>query len=239
MPNTYFNFKQFTIHQDKCSMKVCTDACILGAWTAQIFQSHSINNILDIGCGTGLLSLMLAQKMNGLIDAIEINSDAAGQAIENINASSWANRISVIHSSLQDFETNKKYGLIICNPPFYEDDLRSGDEYKNEAKHDTTLKLEDLLVSIRENLSEDGFSVVLLPFHRTAYFEETAKKQSLFVREKLLIRQTPRHEHFRSVILLSAKNVQKPVINKLIIHDDQRNYTAEFNMLLKDYYLKL
>ena len=131
MSNTYFQFKQFTIHQDKCAMKVCTDACMLGAWTAGKLGGSGINNILDIGCGTGLLSLMLSQKINASIDAVEIDADAAKQAGENISASPWAANIRVIHTSLQEFMPKKKYDLIICNPPFYENDLRSEHENKN------------------------------------------------------------------------------------------------------------
>ena len=239
MSNQYFQFKQFTIRQDKCAMKVCTDACILGAWTAMKARLLSINNILDIGTGTGLLSLMLAQKTNGLITAIEINKDAAEQALENSSASPWSNRIDIVHSSLQDFKPAKNYDLIISNPPFYEYDLRSGDEYKNAAKHDTTLKLEELLFSIREYLNVNGHASVLLPFHRTPYFEEKAKEHSLFVQEKVLVKQTAGHEPFRSILLLTSNCSQDPIITELIIHDSQRNYTEDFILLLKDYYLKL
>ena len=217
-------------------MKVCTDACILGAWTALKGQSFSIKNILDIGCGTGLLSLMLVQKIDATIDAIEINNAAAEQAAENIAASPWPDRINIVQSSIQDLKTITKYDLIICNPPFYEDDLRSDNENKNAAKHDTTLKLEELLALIKENLSEDGKAAVLMPFHRTAYFETTAKEKSLFTEEKLLIKQTPAHDHFRSIVFLSLKFNDEPIVNELIIHDGQRNYTEEFKDLLNDYY---
>ena len=217
-------------------MKVCTDACILGAWTAMKGQSFSIKNILDIGCGTGLLSLMLVQKIDATIDAIEINNAAAEQAAENIAASPWPDRINIVQSSIQDLKTITKYDLIICNPPFYEDDLRSNDKDRNAAKHDTVLRFEELLASIKENLNEEGIAVVLLPFHRTAYFEATAKEQLLFIQEKLLIKQTPKHDHFRSIILLSSKFHDEPTVNELIIHDGQRNYTEEFKDLLNDYY---
>ena len=220
-------------------MKVCTDACILGAWTAMKAQTLLINNILDIGCGTGLLSLMLAQKTNALVDAIEINTDAAEQAGENVIRSPWPGNINIVNSSILDFKTVTKYDLIICNPPFYEDDLRSNDENKNAAKHGTTLKLEELLTSVKEKLHEQGMASVLLPFQRTAFFEISAKKRSLFVQEKLLIKQTPAHDHFRSVILLSSEFNDEPTINELIIHDEQRNYTAAFKSLMADYYLNL
>lgn len=220
-------------------MKVCTDACILGAWAAGKAVLHPVDHILDIGCGTGLLSLLLAQKTNALIDAVEINKDAAEQAANNVEHSPWAQRINIVQGAIQEFDSKIKYDLIISNPPFYEDDLRSGDENKNAAKHDSSLKLEELLEAISKNLHETGRAIVLLPFHRAAYFELEANKRSLFVQEKLFIKQSPKHDYFRAVILLSYKQIVEPVAEELVIHDDQRNYTDSFKILLKDYYLNL
>jgi len=239
VPNNYFQFKQFTIYQDKCAMKVCTDACILGAWTAKKIEYSSINNILDIGSGTGLLSLMLAQKTTAAIDAVEIDESAATQAAENIAGSLWANRIKVVHASIKDFNPAVKYDLIICNPPFYEDDLRSADETKNAAKHDTALKLNELIFCIKENLADTGIATILLPFHRMAYFEKAAVGSSLFIREKLLVKQTAKHNYFRSIILISPVLNNECNTTELVIHDAGRNYTEDFKLLLADYYLNL
>ena len=219
-------------------MKVCTDACLLGAWTAAKMQDSTVKNVLDIGCGTGLLSLMLAQKINAAIDAIEINQDAFMQATENISNSVWQENIKIIHSSLQRFVSQKKYDLIICNPPFYEDDLRSDDENKNAAKHDTSLRLEELILFVKEHLNDTGAFAILLPFHRMSYLEKTANGSGLFAEEKLLIKQSPQHEYFRAVLLLT-KMKTAVLSNELIIHDAQRNYSPAFEVLLKDYYLKL
>lgn len=219
-------------------MKVCTDACLFGAWVAGRMQQNIKSKVLDIGCGTGLLDLMLAQKITTVIDAIEINSDAAMQASENIAQTPWAKNISVINTSIQDFIPSKRYDLIICNPPFYEDDLRSGDENKNAAKHDTTLRLDELISFVNANMEEDGLFTLLLPFHRTEYFERLSNGSGLFVCEKLLVKQSPKHDHFRSVLLLSKKRPVTVTVNELIIHDNDRNYTNEFQYLLRDYYLK-
>jgi len=219
-------------------MKVCTDACILGALVAKETESFSPEKILDIGCGTGLLSLMIAQKSGGIIHAVEINEDAAVQAKENVAASPWANRIRIIHADILDIKSADKYGLIISNPPFFEDDLKSEDKNKNDAKHDTTLKLESLLASIKMHITADGIAAVLLPFHRTEWFEERAAADFLFVQKKVLIRQTPQHDYFRSVIFLSAVPRDETKIESLVIHDNNRQYTEAFKMLLKDYYLK-
>jgi tRNA1Val (adenine37-N6)-methyltransferase len=221
-------------------MKVCTDACLLGAWTADKMQHfNKVENILDIGCGTGLLSLMLAQNTNAAIDAIEINSDAAKQAGENIAASPWANHINVINVSLQEFKSNKKYDLIISNPPFFEDDLRSVDENKNASKHDTTLTLDELLSFIKDHLNKGAHAAILIPFHRTDHLAALVKSNELFVTEILFVKPSPTHSYFRSVILISNEEKQPIETNELSIHDGERKYTEPFKALLSTYYLKL
>ncbi len=227
MPNNYFQFKQFIIHQDNCAMKVCTDACVLGAWAAERMKGSPVKNILDIGSGTGLLSLMLAQKISASIDAIEIDPLAAEQAKENVLNSIWHDNIHVIQTDLRNFIPGIKYDLIISNPPFFEDDLRSGNEQKNAAKHDSTLKLQELIQAAADHLDENGCFIVLLPFHRTGYFEEQGKIKNMFVKEKLFISQSTAHDHFRSVLVLAKK--EQPVISthELTIHDTERNYTFQ------------
>ncbi|MEO8711563.1 MAG: methyltransferase, partial [Parafilimonas sp.] len=173
MPNDYFRFKQFIITQDKCAMKVCTDACLFGAWAAHNPQLEA-SNILDIGTGTGLLSLIYAQKnMHASIDAIEIDEAAVQQARENFEASIWKERLHVYNTSIQQFATssNKKYDVIICNPPFYENDLKSENKQRNLALHSDALTLEELISDVDLLLGDDGSFFVLLPFHRTKYFE--------------------------------------------------------------------
>lgn len=239
MANSYFSFKQFTIQQERCAMKVCTDACILGAWTAaKIENDPEVKNILDIGTGTGLLSLMLAQKSNASIDGVELNEDAANQAAENFQQSPWHERIQVFNSSIQQFEASRKYDLIISNPPFFEDDLRSENNTRNDAKHDTGLNLQELIKAIKRNLSEPGFASILIPYHRTSYFKNIAEKEALFINEILQIKQSPKHSFFRSVIIL-AKQKKEYKEDWLIINDEQRQYPEAFTALLKDYYLKL
>jgi tRNA1Val (adenine37-N6)-methyltransferase len=221
-------------------MKVCTDACLLGAWTADKMQHlRKVDNMLDIGCGTGLLSLMLAQNTNALIDAIEIDPAAAKQAKENVSASPWANNINVINIALQEFTPNKKYDLIICNPPFFEDDLRSADENKNAAKHDTELTLDELFSFIKDHLNKNGHAAILIPFHRTDHVAALIKENELFIREILFVKQSTSHSYFRSLVLLSNEEKQPIETNELSIHDDERNYTETFKTLLGPYYLKL
>jgi tRNA1Val (adenine37-N6)-methyltransferase len=210
MPNDYFQFKQFTIHQDKCAMKVCTDACLFGTWIAHSPQLTA-HNILDIGTGTGLLSLILAQNFsNAIIDAVEIDEAAAQQAKENFEASPWKERLTVYTGSIQyvNLTTNHFYDIIISNPPFYENDLKSDNEKRNLALHSAELSLEELVTAVDKFLKDDGSLFILLPYHRTKYFEESATEQNLFIKEKILIKQTPKHSYFRSILWLTRKNEQ-------------------------------
>ncbi|HEX5151067.1 MAG TPA: methyltransferase [Parafilimonas sp.] len=239
MSNNYFRFKQFTIHQDKCAMKVCTDACLFGAWSA--FHSPlTTHHSLDIGTGTGVLSLMFAQQNQDVeIDAVEIDTTAAGQAKENFQASPWKERLNIYNSSIREFADRAKtnYDLIISNPPFYENDLKSDDQKRNLALHSAALTLEGLMDIADILLKDDGNFFVLLPHHRTENCIQLSR-QKFFVKEKIFIQQTSRHNYFRSILWLS----RQPAITAqsyITIMNDAGKYTDEFIALLKDYYLYL
>jgi tRNA1Val (adenine37-N6)-methyltransferase len=262
MPNSWFRFKQFIIRQDRCAMKVCTDSCILGAWA--VSRLKDTLKILDIGTGTGLLPLMLAQKSNGTMDAIESDPEAAAQARENIAESPWRDQIRIIENDVRLFSFEDKYDFIISNPPFYESDLRSPVTKKNKAKHDESLTLDQLLTIISLNLHPGGSFSILLPFHRTEYFEKSAAERGFFLGEKLTIRQTPVHDPFRSIVLMNNaksqaqlpvtqhpgeispnhlparmqlnKKYPEPSSGELIIRDSHGRYTPEFSDLMQDYY---
>lgn len=222
-------------------MKVCTDACLFGAWCTRKMNEWVPDgkNILDIGTGTGLLSLMAAQKTNAMIDAVDLDAAAVNQAAGNFSTSPWKDRLNAVHASINDFEKTKEYDFIISNPPFYEDDLRSPDEGRTAAMHDSKLTLEQLVNAIGQHLSNDGYAAVLLPFPRTNYFETTAIRKGLHVVERAFVRQTSTHHFFRSMLLLSRYKPFEEVEEEITIHDDNRQYTPEFFELLKDYYLKL
>jgi tRNA1Val (adenine37-N6)-methyltransferase len=242
LPNSYFQFKQFTVHQNKCALKVCTDACLFGAWTAQVLhptQSRE-QQVLDIGSGTGLLSLMLAQQWrNATIHAIELDANAYQQTKENFAASPWPQRLTAIHTDASHYTSATKYDCIISNPPFFENDFRSAQENKNAAKHDTTLTLDTLLHCIRRNLSSDGRFAILLPYHRTQYFESLAASHQYFPEKKLYVQQTPAHNFFRTMIMMSNQQQEATETTAMSIHDEQGEYTASFTALLKEYYLYL
>ena len=242
MPNDFFRFKQFTVRHDKCAMKVCTDACLFGSLLPTSSGGRGIiSRVLDIGTGTGLLALMYAQKNpNAIIDAVEIDNAASKQAKENFYASPWKERLHVYNVSIQQFTSDfsTKYDLIIANPPFYENELKSEDEKRNIALHSAELSLEELISAVDKLLKDDGIFSVLLPYHRTKHFEQLAAKQNLFVKEKIFVKQTPKHSYFRSILRL-AKNVEDPTESEQIIMDSENKYTTRFTELLKEYYLYL
>ena len=237
MSNNYFQFKQFIIYQDQCAMKVCTDACIFGAWFAEKIPSHSV--VLDIGSGTGLLMLMLAQKNKSEIDGIELDLASYKQLKENISSSKWKENLKVFPGDVRTFAFPSKYDFIIVNPPFYEDDLLSPSSQKNVAMHSKALTLAQLIQVIDRNLASSGFFGILLPHHRSTYFEEIAAERNFQLQEKLLIRQTPHHPYFRCIMRFSKNKENFQVNADLTIQNETGEYTGEFVELMKDYYLYL
>jgi tRNA1Val (adenine37-N6)-methyltransferase len=238
MANPYFQFKQFTVLQDQCAMKVCTDACILGAWFADKAPAYA--RVLDIGSGTGLLMLMLAQKHKGEIRGIEIDLDAFHQLKENISQSPWRQLLKVYPGDVRSFSFPEKFDFIVSNPPFFENDLPAATAAANLARHSKELTLSELLEAIDTNLSYTGSFGVLLPYHRTAWFEEEASSQYGFIlKEKLLVRQTPRHDFFRSILHFSRRKDNFIPTTELTIQDNDGAYTEDFIELMQDYYLHL
>ena len=218
-------------------MKVCTDACLFGALIPEIEKEEC--HVLDIGTGTGLLSLMLAQRSPvALIDAIEIDEEAAEQAKENFKASPWKDRLNLIHADLLNFELQHKYDLIISNPPFFEGDLLSDDHKKNSAKHDCSLTLEQLLGRANNLLADDGMFCVLLPYHRVEYFENLALQYDFYLEQKISVRQTPKHDYFRGVLFFRKEKTELTV-DEIVIKGGDGEYSEWFAALLSAYYLKL
>lgn len=238
MANTWFSFKQFTVHQDQCAMKVCTDACLFGAWAAENSTGKE-NRILDIGTGTGLLSLMLAQKLSSPIDAVEIDEAAAHQARTNADLSPWKDRIQIHNADISHFIPEATYDLIISNPPFFENDLRSNDERVNRARHDTSLTLNELLTYISSNLSSVGRAMLLLPYSRETEIIAKTNQMGLSINRLISVRNHPRMSPFR--FMVTVQKVKESPIQKseIIIKDENGVYTTAFSNLLRDYYLHL
>jgi tRNA1Val (adenine37-N6)-methyltransferase len=224
-------------------MKVTTDACLFGAWVANEINNEElkIKNCLDIGAGTGLLSLMLVQKnLEVEIIAVEIDEDAKKQAQENIKSSPWNDRIDVLEGDVKDHNFPGKFDLIISNPPFYENEIRSATDSKNVAHHSQSLTLKELLSIIKENLRLTGSFFILLPYKRNDEIKKLFKDQQLHVSKMILVRQSVKHDYFRIFIKGSLNTEEKETeFDELSIWDEKQQYTNEFITLLKDYYLHL
>ena len=220
-------------------MKVCTDACLFGAFIADWLQDHHVfvNRMLDVGAGTGLLSLMIAQKNEAVIEAIELDRAAADQARDNFAASPWSKRLDVIHSDAAQYSADHAYDCIVSNPPFFEEDLRSSDQAKNVAKHDIGLTLDQLAGTVDRNLAVSGTFAVLLPYHRVERFIKCAGLHNLYLSHQVLVRHTTTHPFFRGMLVFGRAKVEATQVELAIKSGE--SYTDSFYTLLKDYYLHL
>lgn len=244
MPNPYFRFKQFTIFHDRCAMKVTTDACLFGAWCAAEIQGLNRDgpenkNLLEVGTGTGLLSLMMAQKNNLHIDAVEIDPEAAQQAKENAISSPWKENIAIVNNDILNMQAAAKYDFVVSNPPFYENELSSGHPKKNTAHHSSHLTLSQLLPVIKNNVTGEGLFFLLLPFKRIHQIENLLTEHQLYINKKVIVQPSVLHQPFRVMLMGSKRKKTGTVVSHLSIWNEQRQYTDEFAALLKDYYLAL
>lgn len=233
-----FTFKQFEVNQDHCAMKIGTDSVLLGAWTS---LDDEPNYILDIGAGTGVLALMMAQRsFSETIDAIEIDDDAYEQCVENFEQSPWADRLFCYHASLEEFveEIEDKYDLIISNPPFFNDTYKSDNEQRDLARFTDAMPFRHLIESVSKLLSKDGLFSVIIPFSEEKDFIVLASKEHLFPKRILRVKGSPSTEIKRSLIEFSFKEVEAD-ISELIIETSRHQYTDEYFNLTKDFYLKM
>ncbi len=233
-----FTFKQFQVNQDRCAMKIGTDGVLLGAWTPLINNPY---NVLDIGAGTGILSLMLAQRSNAeQIDAIEIDEDAYEQCVENFEASPWGDKLFCFHAGLDEFvdEPEDEYDLIISNPPFYTDDYKTDNTSRDLARFEDALPFEELIEAAALLLSDNGIFSVIIPFKEEERFVSMCKELDLFPLKITRVKGTPTSETKRS-LLAFCRIEQTPLIDELIIEISRHNYTPEYIELTKEFYLKM
>jgi tRNA1Val (adenine37-N6)-methyltransferase len=234
-----FQFKKFVVHQDRCAMKIGTDGVLLGAWTP---INHNPCSILDIGTGTGVIALMLAQRTNAeQIDALEIDEQAYEQATDNFENSSWSDRLFCFHAGLDEFveEPEDEYDLLVSNPPFYTDDYKSGTEQRDLARFADALPFEDLIEAAALLLSQNGIFSVIIPFKEEEKFLALANEFELYPFKITRVKGTPTTEIKRSLLAFSRnKNIDYP-IDELIIETARHIYTAEYIELTKDFYLKM
>ncbi len=237
MSNTWFRFKQFMINQDRCAMKITTDACIQGAWTAVLPE---VKTVLDIGAGTGLLSLMLAQRCPGIhIDAIEFEEGAASQAKENVALSDWKEQINVIEGDARSYTYPHKYDLIISNPPFFHDSLLGPGEEKNMSRHTLSLNYQNLIQIFENNLSQYGYISILLPATEYNIWHSLASSRNWMEVGKLSVKNNSKSPVNRVVGLWSKNSNLSFPTQELEIRDVQNEYSPFFKQLLSPYYLGL
>jgi tRNA1Val (adenine37-N6)-methyltransferase len=235
MANNYFTFKQFTIYQDKSAFKVGTDGVLLGAVT----DVDGVKKILEIGTGTGLIALILAQRSDAEIVAIEPDFESWCQACENVNRSKWNSRIKVLNSDLQSYlpETGK-FDLIVTNPPYFTDSLRNPDPRKSTARHNDSLTSEELLKGVTRLLEENGKFQLILPYVEGNIFIAEAVRYGFFCNSILKIRPLPDSD-IRRLILTFSRIKTLPAEKFLTIEKGKRHeFTAEYINLTKEFYLK-
>ena len=239
--STLFKFKEFSIHQDKTAMKIGTDAVLLGAW---VFLENEIDSILDVGSGTGIIALMLAQRSFALIiDAVEIDNDAYEQTVTNFENSNWGDRLYCYHSSFQNFadeiaEEDETYDLIISNPPFYTDEFESKNDARNKARFTTSLSFNELLKGVSNILSKKGKFAVIIPFKEEQGFVKLAKENNLFLNRVCHVKGNPSSAFKRSLLEFSFED-KKLIKENLTIEIKRHQYTDEYINLTKDFYLKM
>jgi tRNA1Val (adenine37-N6)-methyltransferase len=233
-----FKFKEFSVSQDQCAMKIGTDSVLLGAWAP--IEHHPLS-ILDIGAGTGVLSLMLAQRSDAMtIDAIEIDDDAYEQCVENLENSPWSDRLFCYHASLEEFteEIEEQYDLIICNPPFYLDHYKTDDKQRDLARFQDAMPFEHLLESVSKLLSNNGRFAVVIPFKEETCFSELAQSFGLHAHQILRVRGNTTSQIVRSLMYFGFENIPSNS-DELIIETGRHQYTDEYINLTKEFYLKM
>lgn len=234
MSNSYFKFKQFTVWHDKCAMKVGTDGVLLGAWV----DVDNATNILDVGTGTGVVSLMLAQRSKASIIGVEIDECASNQALYNVSNSIWSNRIKIINEDYLLYEPEKRFDVIVSNPPFFENSIKSPDDKRSLARHVDSLNYETLLSKSARILTEDGSFSLIIPTDAADGVERIANGLNLYPAKRLQIVTKPGLAPKRCIITFKF-NHRKCLVETILIEKERHIYSPEYIELTKEFYLKM
>ena len=236
MPNPYFKFKQFTVFHDRCAMKVGTDGVLLGAWV----QVDTAKRVLDIGTGTGLIALMVAQRSAACVVGTDIDGEAVEQAMENVNASPWKNRICICRKDVMQMN-GEEYGsfdVIVSNPPYFVEEVRCPDERRDTARHTGNLTFGNLLTAVEKLLTEDGVFSVIIPADVGDFFVSLAAEKHLYIQRKMLVYSKPGAEPKR-VLLAFGRKICAYDTEHLVVELDRHVYSKDYIELTKDFYLNM
>lgn len=236
MSNPYFQFKQFTVWHDKCAMKVGTDGVLLGAWTS-VQNAHKI---LDVGTGTGLVALMLAQRSlpDADIVALEIDETAAGQARDNVTRSPWKERVEVVQADFRSYQSSDKFDVVVSNPPYFVDSLECPDRQRNAARHNDSLTYEELLEGVAGLLAEDGAFTIVIPVDVADRVKMIAAVKNLYAVRQLNVITKPGGVPKRTLITFTFSN-QECVVEELLTELARHQYSEEYIALTREYYLNM
>lgn len=234
-----FNFKQFSVQQDKCAMKIGTDGVLLGAWCP---IDNNPFSVLDIGAGTGILALMLAQRSNAeQIDSLEIDEEAYEQCVENFENSPWSDRLFCFHAGLDEFvdEPEDEYDIIISNPPFYSEDYKTDDSQRDLARFQDALPFEDLIEAADLLLSENGIFAVIIPYKEEERFIDLCAEVELFPVKVTRVKGSHTTPIVRSLLAFKRYELSVLTADELVIEISRHEYTDDYINLTKDFYLKM
>ncbi|MCQ2226481.1 MAG: methyltransferase [Bacteroidales bacterium] len=237
MSNSYFQFKQFVVNQDMTAMKVGTDGVLLGVLSAR--NAASVSRVLDIGTGTGLVALMLAQRFPmALVDAVEIDTDAYNQALRNFADSPFSSRLAVHCSDIADYNTTYTYNIIVSNPPYFVDSLKAPDQQRTVARHAVTLTVGKLAESVSRLLSDDGEFSVIIPNDLLQNYIDAFALHKLYPEHIVEIKPNERKPVKRVVATFSRELVVSASHEELILESEPRKKSLEFSELVSPFYLK-
>jgi tRNA1Val (adenine37-N6)-methyltransferase len=234
MANNYFSFKQFTIQQDKAAFKVGTDGVLLGA----VAELAGAKRILDIGSGTGLIAIMLAQRCSADIVAIEPDCESFIQCLENVNHCKWNDRIKVVNSSLQDYRSDEKFDLVVSNPPYFSDSLQNPDPRKTASRHNDSLTNEQLLKGVSRLMAEGGRLQVIMPYVEGNLFIAESVEEGFYCNNILKIKPLPTSDIRRLILTFSRQKLNTTEKFLTIDHGKRHDFTEEYKDLTRDFYLK-
>ncbi len=233
MANSWFQFQQFKIHQDRCAMKISTDAILLGSMA----DAHNPSRILDIGTGTGVIALMLAQRFaDAKITGVELDTDAASQAVENMSQSPFAARLALWHGRIQDFPEEEKFDLIVSNPPYFPDHLKSSDAKRNKALHTDSLSFEELIQKARKLLKDQGKFWIILPPRQLEDWKAQAGDAGFFEDKNIAVYDRDGKPMLRVVASFSLQNLP-PSKTEIVLKGAEGAYTESYKKLLSGFLL--